>query len=239
MAAITDTTGDPAVRPVRLLTACSTVGAGACPSIWPVGYGALWTFTEYRCGCRRIALIRPGSTPSTQPLTPDSSGGRPPGAANSGTTTGPATPGGPRWMWAAVGGAILRQRSVKQTRRSPRRMRADPTPLGSPGPGTSASPVSLASRTVEEAAVVAVAAGAATTSNPTATSKASRTDARLPMSFPPSDRQGAAGRRTMTSFLCHRSADEYQSEQGLDGLGREVTGDHEGKQPDQGCRRRR
>src|SRR5215211_1955715 len=63
------------------------------------------------------------------------------GTSKKGTTTGPATPAGPTWMWAKMGGAILVQARAKQTRSRPVRTRARPRPSGSPGPGTSLAPV--------------------------------------------------------------------------------------------------
>src|SRR6266542_16821 len=48
-------------------------------------------------------------TPVAVPEMPVSEAGRPPAAANSGTTTGPLTPTLPWWMWPRVGGAMPNQ----------------------------------------------------------------------------------------------------------------------------------
>ena len=71
--------------------------------------------------------------------------------AVSGTTTGPATPTAPLWMWAIVAGRSMADTVVRtQARLAVASMAttADPAPSGSPGPGISAAPVSEALKSV-------------------------------------------------------------------------------------------
>src|SRR5829696_792162 len=98
-----------------------------------------------------MSRSRAGSWPSTQPPAAAMVAGRAAvgapgssGTSKNSTTTGPATPAGPEWMWAKIGGAMPVQARAKQIRSRPVRTRARPRPSGSPGPGTSLGPVELA-----------------------------------------------------------------------------------------------
>jgi hypothetical protein len=79
------------------------------PRMAPGAKSAVWMLTYQSRGLAAIFLATAGST-ATQPATelrvPGSEAALVPGSKNS-TTTGPATPAPPWWMWAAVGAPIL------------------------------------------------------------------------------------------------------------------------------------
>src|SRR5512132_1659705 len=116
----------------------------------PAGKSAVWMLTYQSRGLAAILRAKPAST-STQPATDDRVSGSEaalvPGWKN-GTTTGPATPAAPWWMWEAVGAPIPDHSSRKQALPPPRRTNARPRPSGSPGPGTSLAPLRLAASRV-------------------------------------------------------------------------------------------
>src|SRR5688572_20353071 len=71
------------------------------------------------------------------------------------TTTGPFTPVGALWMWAAVAGAMFDTVSCQHTVACPTLsvMRAEPVPSGSAG-GTSSAPLGLVERFAPAAVAV-------------------------------------------------------------------------------------
>src|SRR5215217_5510721 len=153
------------------------------PRMAPAGKSAVWMLTYQPPGLAAILPARPGST-SAQPATADSVAGSEaalvPGWKN-GTTTGPATPAPPWWMWEAVGAPIPDHSSTKQALPPPSRTNARPRPSGSPGPGTSLAPLSLAASRVTlpspAPGPVAPATGAVSRVNPATRAAASATAA--------------------------------------------------------------
>src|SRR5512132_3284951 len=149
----------------------------------PPGKSAVWMLTYQSWGLAAILWARPAST-STQPATDDRVSGSEaalvPGWKN-GTTTGPATPAAPWWMWEAVGAPIPDHSSRKQALPPPRRTNARPRPSGSPGPGTSLAPLRLAASRVTlplpAPGPVAAAPGAVSRVSPAARAAASATAA--------------------------------------------------------------
>src|SRR5215216_4773408 len=102
------------------------------------------------------------------------------------TTTGPATPAAPTWMCAAVAGSSIPAALIsQQTSSCPGLtvMVAVPLPSGSPGPGTSAAPVSSVERGLPPwaATSIGLAADAAPASaKATRAAKTNDTNSRLP-----------------------------------------------------------
>src|SRR5829696_1728748 len=116
----------------------------------PAGKSAVWMLTYQLAGLAAILAATAGST-STQPATEERVSGREaaltPGWKN-GTTTGPATPARPEWMWLAVGAPIPDHWSRKQAWSPASRTTARPRPSGSPGSGTSLAPLRVAAKVV-------------------------------------------------------------------------------------------